>query len=56
MQYTVNQNIFFLTELLLSGVRPEVLKELEKHEVTGLLGEGMILPGFDLAISKAREL
>ncbi|RIJ50639.1 STAS domain-containing protein [Maribellus luteus] len=44
------------TRVILSGVRPEVLKELEKHEVTGLLGEGMILPSFDLAMSKAREL
>ncbi len=44
------------TRVILSGVRPEVLKVLEKNGVIQLVGEGMILPGFDLALKKAVEL
>ena len=47
---------YFRTKVILSGVRPEVLKELEKCKVHDLLGEGMILPSFDLALKKAKEL
>jgi len=47
---------YFHTRVILSGVQPGVLKELEKNGVSELLGEGMILPGFDLALQKAEEL
>lgn len=44
------------TTVILSGVQPDVRKELEKHEVSDLLGKEMILPSFEQAIAKVREL
>ena len=43
------------TTVILSGVRPEVLKELEKNKVPELIDRSMILPSFDLARQKAAE-
>ncbi|SFF39068.1 SulP family inorganic anion transporter [Sunxiuqinia elliptica] len=43
------------TTVILSGVRPEVLKELEKNKLVDLLDPNMILPSFDLAVQKAKE-
>ena len=43
------------TTVILSGVRPEVLKELEKNTVLKLLDRSLILPSFDLALQKAEE-
>ncbi|HPE58434.1 MAG TPA: SulP family inorganic anion transporter [Bacteroidales bacterium] len=47
---------YFHTKVILSGVQPGVMKELEKCKVNELLGEGMILSSFDLALKKADEL
>lgn len=44
------------TKVILSGVRAEVLQELEKNQIVNLLEPGMILPGFDLALQKAKTL
>jgi SulP family sulfate permease len=43
------------TSVILSGVRPEVLKELEKNKVLELLDSSMILSTFDLALKKAND-
>ena len=43
------------TTVILSGVRPEVMKELEKNKLVDLLDPNMILPSFDLAVQKAKE-
>jgi SulP family sulfate permease len=43
------------TTVILSGVRPEVLKELEKNKVLELLDPSMILSTFDLALKKAND-
>jgi SulP family sulfate permease len=43
------------TTVILSGVRPEVLKELEKNKVLELLDQSMVLPSFELALKKAEE-
>lgn len=43
------------TTVILSGVRPEVLKELEKNKVLELLDQSMILSTFDLALQKAND-
>lgn len=43
------------TTVILSGVRPEVLKELEKNKLVNLLNPNRILPSFDLAVQKAKE-
>lgn len=47
---------YFHTQVILSGVQPGVLKELEKNNVNELLGEEMILESFDLALRKAEDL
>lgn len=44
------------TQVILSGVRPEVLKELKKHQITEKLGEEMILSSFDQAITKVQAI
>ena len=44
------------TRVILSGVQPDVLKTLEKSGVHEMLGEGMILESFDLALKRAGEL
>lgn len=43
------------TTVILSGVRPEVMKELKKNKLVDLLDPNMILPSFDLAVQKAKE-
>ena len=43
------------TTVILSGVRPEILKELEKNKVLELLDQSMILSTFDLALQKAND-
>lgn len=43
------------TTVILSGVRPEVLKELEKNGVVELLDSGLILSSFELALKKAKD-
>ena len=44
------------TTVVLSGVQPAVLKELENHEVISLVGEEMILPSFEQALAKVKNL
>ena len=43
------------TTVILSGVRPEVLGELEKNKILELLDPTMILSTFDLALQKAND-
>lgn len=44
------------TTVILSGVNPRVLKELEKNTVLKLIDRSMILSSFDLALQKAKKL
>lgn len=43
------------TTVILSGVRPEVLKELQKSQLIELIDPSFILTSFDLALKKANE-
>lgn len=43
------------TEVFLSGVRPNVLKDLEKGKFFDLVSTGNVLPAFDQALKKASE-
>jgi SulP family sulfate permease len=44
------------TKVVLSGVNPEVRKELEDAKLTELIGEANILPSFREALKRANEL
>ena len=44
------------TIVILSGVRPDVMKELDKNSFPDLIGTGNIHPSFDLALQQARQL
>ncbi|MBU2555146.1 MAG: STAS domain-containing protein [Bacteroidetes bacterium] len=43
-------------EIVLSGVRPKVMEELEKGGITRLVGEENVFNKFDLALAKAIQL
>lgn len=43
------------TKVYLSGVRPNVWKDLEKGKIFDLIGDENVLPYFDLALKKATE-
>jgi len=42
-------------QILLSGVQPDVLKELRKNKLNELIGEGNIFDNFDDAVAKAKQ-
>jgi SulP family sulfate permease len=44
------------TVIILSGVRPNLLKLLRKAEITGIIKEEMIVPNFETAVKKAKEI
>ncbi len=43
-------------KIILSGVRPEVLRVLEKSRISFLIGKANIFDNFDSALAKAKEL
>ncbi len=44
------------TTVILSGVQPNVMKELDKNGFLGMIGTENVLPSFDLALQQARHL
>jgi sulfate permease, SulP family len=44
------------TTVILSGIRPGLLKLLRKAEFTGIISEQMIVPNFETAVRKAKEV
>jgi sulfate permease, SulP family len=44
------------TSLLISGIQPQVLKELEKHELLSKMGRNNVLTNIESALERAKEL
>ncbi|MFZ5941473.1 MAG: SulP family inorganic anion transporter [Bacteroidota bacterium] len=44
------------SRIVLSGVRPEVMKELERGRIAFMVGKANILPDFDAAVKRAENL
>lgn len=44
------------TKIMLTGVKPKLLEQLHKAEITGIITEEMIVPNFDVAVKIAKEI